>query len=148
MDDDFLNVNPKYEPMGRCKKCGNKSAAKDFKIDDDLGIMVCSNCFKSSATKKFTLKKEKLEEKEESSGEREVVPRTIVIDGEEDALSKIDRPQRLEKIKEVRKEKEYERLTCYNCGFNFKYNKKKNWPSVCPACAIDIKEVKRGVFRH
>lgn len=146
MDDDFLNVNPKYEPVGKCKKCGNKSPAKDFKIDDELGIMVCSNCYKSS-TKKFVIKKSLPEEKEDS-GEKEVIPRTIVIDGEEDVLSRISRPSRLERKQEVRKEEEYERLTCYNCGFGFKFNKRKNWPSVCPSCGINIREVKRGIFKH
>jgi hypothetical protein len=140
---DILNIEPRHEPLGKCKKCSKKAPAKDFKIHDVLKIMVCKNCFSSSTLSLISQK----DVKEEKSEEKEVIlPRTIVIREEEDVFRKIDRPERIKRREEMKKEIIYKKIKCDQCTFTFKYNPKKNWPGVCPSCGKDVKDIKKSFF--
>ena len=71
IDENYFNIQPRDDLLAKCKKCGNKSSAKDFKIDDNLGVMVCSSCFQNSnfeSKKKAKIPVEKpVEEKDRKS---------------------------------------------------------------------------------
>jgi len=140
-NDDILNIEPRNKPMARCKKCGTRGFASDFRIHDDLGYMVCRNCFEEFEP----VQKKKVDIKEPA--ERGVIPRTIVIRKEEDVLRSFGNSETV-KPKKVpeKKDEEYSRVLCSKCGFRFRYNERKNWPNVCPACGRDMKMIKRGIY--
>jgi|TARA_Y100000034_G_scaffold109251_1_gene140377 rubrerythrin len=128
-DEGYFNIESNDNLLAKCKKCGNKAPSKDFQIDDELGVMVCSNCFKNSSFKKNVVKKEQEVEKK---------PKTIIIDSEHDVFKNVEIQ---EKKKEVKKDTR-KKYICDKCAFPFKYNKEKNWPNVCPACGKSVKEMK------
>ncbi len=131
-DEGYFNISSNENLLAKCRKCGNKAPSKDFQIDDDLGVMVCSNCFKNSNFKKTVVKKEesKIEEKK---------PKTIIINNEQDVFKNVEIQERK---KEIKTEDTRQKYICDKCAFPFKYNKEKNWPNVCPACGKSVKEMK------
>ncbi len=138
-DEGYFDTKPKDELYAKCKKCGNKSSAKDFKIDDDLGVMVCSNCFHSSGVKRLSKGKEKSAEEKEVIEEK---PSSIVIYDERDALRAEAKEKRVVPKPAVQDDRI--KYICDKCGFGFKYNPIKMWPRVCPACARSIEDIKEG----
>ena len=141
--EDILNIEPNNEPLGKCKKCGKLSPAKDFRLHDGLCVMVCKNCFSSSGA---PIKKEETKIMIPKPVEKEVIPRTIIINKEEDVFREIDRPIREKRILEKKKEELYKRITCDKCSFKFRYNERKNWPSICPSCGRDVRNFKKSFF--
>jgi hypothetical protein len=141
--DDILSIEPSREPLGRCKKCGKLAPAKEFRIHDSLGIMVCKNCFSSSD---LLIKKEETKIEIKKPVERVVVPRTIVINKEEDVFREIDRPIREKRMVERKKEDQYRRLTCDKCSFKFRYNERKDWPRICPSCGREVRKFRKSLF--
>ena len=143
--DDILNIEPNNEPIVKCKKCGKLAPAKDFGLHDGLGVMVCKNCFSSSGG--VLIKKEEKRVEIPKPVEKEVVvPRTIVINKEEDVFREIDRPVREKKRLEKKQEEQYKKIKCDKCSFSFRYNERKNWPSICPSCGRDVRNFKKGFF--
>ena len=135
-DEGYFDTKPREDLLAKCKKCGNLAPAKDFKIDDELGVMVCSNCFQSSGIKKIV--KKEAEEKKVI----EEKPQSIVIYDEDRAL-KSDFPKKNE-IRKPEVKDDRVKYVCDKCGFGFKYNPIKMWPRVCPACGRNVEDIKKG----
>ncbi len=135
-NESHFDIKPRNDLLAKCKKCGNKAPAKDFKIDDDLGVMVCSNCFQSTSFKKVKKEIKTVEEKEVIKEK----PRSMVIYDEEDVF----RENRKERVVKSKVQDDRLKFICDKCGFGFKYNPIKMWPRGCPACGRKIRDIKEG----
>lgn len=138
-EDGFLDIGDKSkEIMTVCKKCGSKAPAKEFRIHDDLGIMVCPNCFRrtfaqNSDSKIIEFPKEIKEEE----------PKLIFIHSEEDIERRLFEKKESKKIIEREKDKRIIYI-CDKCSFKFKYSPVKDWPIRCPGCSRSLKNIRTG----
>lgn len=140
INEGYFNLEDKSKDViVRCKKCGGNAPAKDFRIDDETGVMVCPNCFNS-----FSIKKDSKPKKIEKFQEVKEKPKTIVIHSEEE-VSRSFLKEKKEKKPEVRKKDHRVRYVCDKCGYSFKYDPVKDWPRRCPSCARKIENIRRGM---
>jgi DNA-directed RNA polymerase subunit M/transcription elongation factor TFIIS len=137
-DEGYFDTAPKENILARCKRCGNMAPSKDFKIDDELGVMVCNNCFSSSSFKRLNISRKIVEKNEEK-------PKSIIIHNDKGLLKNLPSEEKEEKIHEKEGDEKIKYI-CDKCGFSFKYNLIKNWPRTCPSCDKPVSEIKKSLF--
>ncbi len=101
-----------------CRRCGEKADSNEFKVDFDLGVMVCPNCISN----KPRPKKNYFKEDEEFDVFQGYKKKTVT------SLKKIEG-------------KDFITYTCKKCSFPFKFNLKKQYPHECPYCGQNIPQI-------
>lgn len=152
LDKNYFKIENNKEILAKCRKCGMRTQAADFKLDDQTGMMVCPNCYEGSRLKgqnKSATGKSDDNLLKTISQPREVkteeMPKTLIIRNEDD-LFRENSNQRIRENREEAKHDPRERYICDKCGFAFRYNPIKDWPRVCPACSKPLKNIKRSFF--
>ncbi|MFH1209477.1 MAG: hypothetical protein V1663_01685 [archaeon] len=120
-----------------CKRCGKTAPSDKFVLELAYRMMVCPNCInelKSKQVQKDIAKKE--ERKEQIKEVKDVKPKPVGWDGDDDYLEKLYKHK-----KQTQGESSYERIsdtkvryTCSKCKYKFVYDTEKKYPDSCPYC--------------
>lgn len=127
--------------MVKCKKCGRKSDAESFVLDNVEKMMLCPLCIKERKTKKSTPQIKVIKDaegkilKEKNINVKEEIKKQII-------------PVENNFVSVIKLDSERVKYKCPKCGFGFIYNIVTGRPKICGYCAEQVGKLKinEGIY--